>query len=61
MKPIYTILEVICAVFLGMVVMFVLQVWYVEHQDQEQLPADYGMDNPPVTICIENDIVVPCK
>ena len=59
MKLTSTILEVIGAVFVGMLVMFALQVWYVEHQTI--LPADYGMNNPPVTICIDNDIVVPCK
>ena len=32
-----------------------------EFRPVSKLPADYGMDNPPVTICIKDNLVVPCK
>ena len=61
MKLIFTWKEMVAITVMGLFVMFAIDILLGPPEDRGKLPADYGMDNTPVTICIDNDIVVPCE
>lgn len=55
-----TALYYVSAALCGMVLMFLIDIYL--GPPVEKLPADYGMDNPPVMICLDKeDQVIPCE
>ena len=40
------------------VVVLALFIWW--RWPSEKLPEDFGLNNPPVDICLDDDVVVPC-